>query len=384
MIINHSRSYSRLVKQPHRNWSTGCTSQALVDSWRIVSNSILVNMASPYIAPLIYAAMNIVSATGIVFANKSGVFYYKLFISVCVFADRNTLRCAVFSIFNFKFTYALTFIHTLVTMAGMQLFLRFGVFEEKKVQRTKLVSLAAAYVGYIVLCNLNLNINPVGFYQISKIAVAPAVLVINSLFYGKHASLRVISSICVVCLGVGLATVSDPEISSNLFGLLVGLGSVLATALYQIWAGSIQKELSLGSMQLLHQYIPLAAAQLGVVVVLFEPLGIFNTHEGTILGYEYTFGSVTAILISAVLGLLVNLSTFLVIGATSSLTYNVVGHVKTVIILTGGVVFFGDVMSAKKILGIVLSMAGIVWYSQIKLGEVSSQPVTKPVLPSNK
>lgn len=37
----------------------------------------------------------------------------------------------------------------------------------------------------------------------------------------------------------------------------------------------------------------------------------------------------------------VSLSTFLVIGATSSLTYNIVGHLKTVIILTGGVVFFG-------------------------------------------
>jgi len=268
-------------------------------------------------------------------------------------------------------------------MVGMQLFLRFGIFEEKKVEKSKLFSLAAAYVGYIVLCNLNLNINPVGFYQISKIAVAPAVLVINSLFYGKHSSIRVISSICVVCLGVGLATVSDPEISSNVFGLMVGLGSVLATALYQIWAGSIQKELSLGSMQLLHQYIPLAAAQLGAVVVLFEPLGIFSKQEGTIFGYEYTLGAVTAILISAVLGLLVNLSTFLVIGATSSLTYNVVGHVKTVIILTGGVVFFGDVMSGKKILGILLSMAGIVWYSQIKLSEASTQAVAKSVLPNN-
>lgn len=269
-------------------------------------------------------------------------------------------------------------------MAGMQLFLRFGIFEEKKVPRSKLFSLAAAYVGYIVLCNLNLNINPVGFYQISKIAVAPAVLAINSLFYGKHSSLRVISSICVVCLGVGLATVSDPEISSNLFGLLVGLGSVLATALYQIWAGSIQKELALGSMQLLHQYIPLAAGQLFVVVIMFEPLGMIHKEEGTIFGYNYTFGSVAAIFISAVLGLLVNLSTFLVIGATSSLTYNVVGHVKTVIILTGGVIIFGDVMSGKKILGILLSMTGIVWYSHIKLRESSGQTVSKSsVLPSS-
>ena len=39
--------------------------------------------------------------------------------------------------------------------------------------------------------------------------------------------------------------------------------------------------------------------------------------------YEYTWAAIIAIGVSAVLGLMVSLSTFLVIGATSSLTYNV-------------------------------------------------------------
>lgn len=46
------------------------------------------------------------------------------------------------------------------------------MFEPKVASRMKLLPLAAAYVAYIVLCNLNLNINPVGFYQITKIAGA--------------------------------------------------------------------------------------------------------------------------------------------------------------------------------------------------------------------
>ncbi len=116
-------------------------------------------------------------------------------------------------------------------------------------------------------------------------------------------------------------------------------------------------------------YIPLAAMQLGVVALFFEPLGVFAPTAKTIMGYPYSPSSVAAILISAVLGLLVNLSTFLVIGATSSLTYNVVGHIKTVIILTGGVVFFGDSMSGQNFLGILFAMGGIVWYSMIKLRE---------------
>lgn len=48
--------------------------------------------------------------------------------------------------------------------------LQMRLFEPKAVPKLKLLPLAAAYVGYIVLCNLNLNINPVGFYQITKIA----------------------------------------------------------------------------------------------------------------------------------------------------------------------------------------------------------------------
>ena len=385
----------------------------------------------------------------------------------------------------------------------------------------KLWPLAASYVGYIVFCNLNLNWNPVGFYQISKIAVAPAVLAIEAGYYGKRASSNVVASIALVCAGVGLATVTDPQISSNLWGLTAGFGSIAATALYQIWAGARpwagaggagrrrghgrlaehrgrlgevdtalrcaprgrpgeapcarwgqeargprpepraaahlprlqrqamprragvkQKELGLGSMQLLHQYVPLAAIILALLVPLFEPMGWVEPTAHTVLGYSMSPGAAAAILASAVLGLLVNLSTFLVrgaaggarhrsdprsaagvwagtarpgaargrlfgraaarplegagrgrprrhrlaqppphpssplpalaeppcpalpcqvIGATSSLTYNVVGHVKTVIILSGGVVFFGDSMPPKKVAGICVAMGGIVW-----------------------
>lgn len=151
-------------------------------------------------------------------------------------------------------------------------------------------------------------------------------------------------------------------------------------------------------LQLLHQYVPLAAGMLAVLVPLCEPMGWRGAPPGSLLGYVYSPGAVVAIAISAVLGLLVNLSTFLVgaglpgragqgrlvstdlfckglqppcslrarpcahaaaqtasagpsphstlpllcahppqvIGATSSLTYNVVGHIKTVLILSGG------------------------------------------------
>ena len=81
-------------------------------------------------------------------------------------------------------------------------------------------------------------------------------------------------------------------------------------------------------MQLMDNYCPYAAGLLCFLVPMFEPLGIqtplVKQQEVTLLSFPYTPVIVGAIALTAVLGLLVSLSTFLVIGATSSLTYNVV------------------------------------------------------------
>jgi solute carrier family 35 protein E3 len=102
--------------------------------------------------PIAYGLLNIVTASGIVFANK-----------------------AVMTTFGFHFIYALTLIHTVTTLFGMKAFAYLGLYEPKRLPKISIAPLAGAYVGYIVLNNLNLQLNTVGFYQISKIAVAPAV-----------------------------------------------------------------------------------------------------------------------------------------------------------------------------------------------------------------
>ena len=145
-----------------------------------------------------------------------------------------------------------------------------------------------------------------------------------------------------------------------------------------------------------------------LVPCMMMPLSSWRSFGlGTLLGYPYTWIAVGAILTTAVLGLIVSLSTFLVIGATSSVTFNVVrkpghppvnalldlsqqvlfhrgsllsdirgarsmeryvaagrlqvGHLKTVIILAGGCMLFGEAMPPKKLAGVVLGMSGILW-----------------------
>lgn len=55
---------------------------------------------------------------------------------------------------------------------GMLLMAAAGVFEVKRVSKTKALPVAAVYVGTIVLNNLSIKLNTVGFYQISKVSAA--------------------------------------------------------------------------------------------------------------------------------------------------------------------------------------------------------------------
>jgi solute carrier family 35 protein E3 len=284
----------------------------------------------------------------------------------------------VFKTYGFHFTFALTEIHTIFTLVGMLLMARAGLFDKKSLPNSSLMQLAAAYVGYIVLCNLSLKINTVGFYQVMKIAVAPTVMALDIIMYRRLPKPLVIASVLLVCFGIAIATVTDHQMITNVKGILLGSAATLVTALYQLWAGSKQKELRASSMQLLQAYTPHATVLLGVLVPLCEPMGWSSSSrtEETLLGYHYSWPALLAIIISAVLGLLVSLSTFLVIGATSSLTYNVVGHLKTVIILTGGCLFFGDSMPLKKFVGVCIAMCGIVWYTNLKLVQAESSHST--------
>ena len=74
-----------------------------------------------------------------------------------------------------------------------------------------------------------------------------------------------------------------------------------------------------------------------------------------------------------------NFSTFLVIGKTSPVTYQVLGHLKTCLVLAFGYVLLKDPFNWRNILGIMVAVIGMVVYSyfcsietQQKASETSS------------
>jgi hypothetical protein len=128
--------------------------------------------------------------------------------------------------------------------------LQAGVFQPAAIRASSLIDLSLAYAGYIVLGNLSLKMNPVGFYQILKALIAPTILFINTVKSGTRPAGNVVLSITLLTGGVVSATVTDDQVMSNVYGILIGLAYVLSTALYNIWAGSKQKALQAGTSRL--------------------------------------------------------------------------------------------------------------------------------------
>lgn len=76
------------------------------------------------------------------------------------------------------------------------------------------------------------------------------------------------------------------------------------------------------------------------------------------------------LILSCTIAVGTNLSQFICIGRFTAVSFQVIGHMKTILVLTLGFVFFGkEGLNVQVILGMVVAVIGMVWY-----GNASSKP----------
>ncbi|CAN1346285.1 UDP-xylose transporter 1 [Linum perenne] len=144
-------------------------------------------------------------------------------------------------------------------------------------------------------------------------------------------------------------------VSIGFLNLSLGFNSI---GFYQL-TNTIQKRLNVSSTQLLYQSAPYQAAILFVTGPLVDQ---FLTKKN-VFAYKYNPLVVTFIMLSCLIAVAVNFSTFMVIGKTSPVTYQVLGHLKTCLVLLLGYTLLHDPFSYRNIVGILVAMAGMVLYS---------------------
>jgi len=197
----------------------------------------------------------------------------------------------------------------------------------------------------------------VGFYQISKLACIPVTIILGTCVEGSTVPFRVKITLIPLVLGMGIANVHD--VDASLLGTLYASIAVLCTVAAQTFTSSLQRSLGCDSNQLLYHTAPLIAFGMLALCPFFDDFY-------TIRNFNYTFPLIRDIIISCALALGVNISNYLVLGKTSPLTYQVVGHLKTILTITFGVIVLGHQTNFKNILGICIAMCGVISYSEVK------------------
>ncbi|CAN6886810.1 unnamed protein product [Brassica oleracea] len=200
----------------------------------------------------------------------------------------------------------------------------------------------------IAAMNFSLMLNSVGFYQISKLSMIPVVCVMEWVLHNKHYSREVKASVLVVVVGVGICTVTDVKVNAK--GFICASTAVFSTSLQQISIGSLQKKYSVGSFELLSKTAPIQALSL----LTFGPFVDYFLSGRFVSTYKMSYGAILCILLSCALAVFCNISQYLCIGRFSATSFQVLGHMKTVCVLTLGWLLFDSEMTVKNVAGMVI------------------------------
>lgn len=216
----------------------------------------------------------------------------------------------------------------------------------------------------IVSLNLSLMLNSVGLYQIAKLATIPFVCSVEWAWGVRTVTPRLAWSLGLVLLGVGLVTIDDPAVRAAPLGAAVAAASVVTSGGQQLLVRRLQQRNACGPQDMLSVTGPAQA-----LTLLLAGPGVDRVTSGSwIFSYATSLPAAFWICASALLAVGVNATQFACLGRFSALSYQVMGHLKTVLVLLGGWLFLGDALEAKRAIGMLLAVGGMVDYARAAAG----------------
>jgi solute carrier family 35 protein E3 len=278
----------------------------------------------------------------------------------------------VLSVNHFECPTFLTSYHFILTFLLLEIMGRLRFFEFP-ISFPALDAWKMAFFGTvsIVFMNFNLKTNSIGFYQLSKLCTIPCLVIYKFVGLQQSTPPKTLFSLAILLVGLCLFTVNDVQF--NLFGSLIAAVAVVTTATYQTLTGTMQSQHHVSGTQLSH------AVGLPQFVICFLAGILIETHgEQNIFQQMYNTKLVLLILSTGLFAVVGNVIAFSLIGKAGPVTFQVVGHVKTMLIFVFGLLMFPETYETssqflKKILGLTVAMVGVVLYTvfemQIKAAE---------------
>ncbi|XP_047068136.1 nucleotide-sugar uncharacterized transporter 2-like [Lolium rigidum] len=293
-----------------------------------------------FCGPGVALTFNFVVSVGIIMANKM-----------------------VMGAVGFNFPVALSLIHYVaawVLMAVLRaLYLMPIAPPPKSTPFSSLFALGAVMSFSTGLANISLKHNSVGFYQMAKIAVTPTIVAAEFILFQKKVSLRKVITLVIVSFGVAVATVTDLEF--NFFGACVAVAWIIPSAVNKILWSNLQQSGNWTALALMWKTTPITIFFFLVLMPLMDPPGL--------LSFNWNVKNSSAIMISALLGFLLQWSGALALGATSALSHVVLGQFKTIVIMLSGFLVFNSDPGLTSLYGAVIALGGMSIYTYLGLKE---------------
>ncbi|KAG2159415.1 triose-phosphate transporter family-domain-containing protein [Suillus bovinus] len=284
---------------------------------------------------------------------------------------------------HFPFPYTLTALHAFCGTVGGLILLKNATFvpaELTVADNWALVAFSVLYTINIAVSNVSLHMVTVPFHQVVRAATPIFIILLSILLFGTRSSNHKIVSLVPVMVGVCFATYGDYSYTTS--GLLLTvLGTVLA-AVKTIYTSILQStpstaspqprinfvvppRLKLHPLDLLTRMAPLAFIQcvlLAYVTGELSRVRIWSLNE-------MTPGNAALLGINGFIAFGLNIVSFTANKAAGPLSMTVAANVKQVLSIFCAVVLFELTITPTNAIGILLTIAGGVWYAAVEYQE---------------
>lgn len=265
---------------------------------------------------------------------------------------------------GFKWTTLLTVVSNLFIFFTFEFASRKGIIRGESLPFHKALPVSLAFCGFVVFNSLSLGSNDSGVYEMSKVLVTPAILIMQSLLYTIAIPSGQGIALFSMVIGMTLATVSS--FNFNAFGTLWGLLTIICASLYQVLIYVTLRQSDCRPLQLLHSQSLISAILLFMIMPLVEDVSQ--------LAYTPSFPAISLVAFSCVLSLVINATIYIIISEASPISYNVLCNGEVCLVLSAGYLFFGDPLTIKCLVGVLVADLSIVWFVYSKLRGIDVFP----------
>ncbi|XP_050219791.1 UDP-galactose/UDP-glucose transporter 7 [Mercurialis annua] len=201
--------------------------------------------------------------------------------------------------------------------------------------------------------------------------LTPLAVLVAGFFSGKgKPTMQVTLSVLLTAAGVLIAALGD--FSFDLFGYSMALTSVFFQTMYLVLVEKSGAEDGLSSVEIMFYNSFLSLPFLAFIII---STGEFPNSLSLLFAKSSSLSLMVILILSLVMGIVLNYTMFLCTIVNSALTTTIVGVLKGVGSTTLGFVLLGGVqVHGLNVLGLVINTSGGVWYSYAKYQQKKNKP----------